>query len=144
LKKKGIILTIVFIVLLQPVLLSAQADGGAAVLKEGITQFQNMVYDQALLTFREIILNPAYSRFHGDAYYWTIKAYIALEQFDTAAKNIEFFLQTYPSHQAFPEMVYQKGRVLFLQKDYENAILVLKEFLESYPSSPTRPTRSSG
>ncbi len=135
-KKKGIILSIILLLFTQPLLVSAQTEQGATVLKEGITLFQNTMYDQAVLKFRDIILNPEMKRFHGDAYYWIIKTYITLEQYDSAAKNIEFFLKSFPDHQAYQEMVYQKGRVLFLQKDYENAILVLKGFLDTYPSSP--------
>jgi TolA-binding protein len=73
---------------------------------------------------------------HGSAYYWISRSYMAMEDFDKAGKNLEFFLQRYEGHELYPEALYQKGRLLHLQDEHQKGIRRLYRFIEEYPSHP--------
>lgn len=113
-------------------LFSAEEDA----LTVGIEYFQSTKYSEALLSFREIILDSSLSALHSDAYFWIAKSYIALRKIEEAVRNIDFFLQSYPQHRYYAEAFYQKGRLLFLQQEYEKSILLFQEFLVLYGDSP--------
>ncbi len=107
-------------------------------LATGLEEFRSGKYDKALLDFREIILDKNLETIHGDAYFWIAQSYLALGQLDDAEKNVDFFMMNYPNHRSYPEAVYQKGRILFLQKEYDQSIQVLYRFLEDFPDNPFR------
>jgi TolA-binding protein len=117
-------------------LLPAQSDRGEQFLERGKGYFQAGNFEEAILQFREIIVDPDMESFHGEAYFWTARAYIALNQYDKAEKNLEFFLINYPDHPLYPESFYQKGRLLFLQKEYEKTIQILYNFIETFENNP--------
>ena len=105
-------------------------------LEDAISQYKKGAYTETLESLRKVLLDSDMAHFHGTAYFYTSKAYIALGLLDNAEKNLEYFLATYRGHQFFPEALYQKGRLLFLQKEYGKAIQVLTDFIETYPNSP--------
>ena len=104
-------------------------------LQEGIGLFKTGQYGQAVLSFRNVILSPQDSPYKPDAYFWISKSYLAIQKLDDAERNLEFFLNNYPYHPYFSEGLYQKGRLLFLQKDPESAIQVFQSFMSQYPGS---------
>ena len=115
------------------------AANGDAVLRDGIALFKESLFSNALRTFREILLDPELGEYTGDAYFWISKSYMALKQYEDAERNLEFFLTNFTDHAFYPESVYQKGRLLFLQQNPEGTIQVLGGFLERYPESPFVP-----
>jgi len=106
------------------------------ILQKGIDQYKQSDFQSALIHFREILSNPAYRSFQGDSYFWIAKANISLSRLDEAAKNLEIFLKNHQDNAFYPEGVYEKGRLLFLQGEYESSLQVLQSFLSAYPDSP--------
>ena len=115
---------------------SAQSTGGQSLLEQGQSEYQSAKYADALRLFQEIIANPQDQSLKGDAYYWSSLAYIALGQLGDAQKNLEYFLLNYPANDNVPAADYQKGRLLYLQAEYEKAIQVLYTFIKSYGNNP--------
>ena len=114
---------------------TAQASGTGSDLKDGIDQFRNGQYDKAILLFHNVILDPTAGSQKAAAYFLIAKSYMAVGKLDDADRNLEFYLTTYPGAPDYEEAVYQNGRLLFLQQEYENAIQVLQGFITSYPRS---------
>jgi TolA-binding protein len=117
-----------------PTVLGAQSS--EARLREGLSHFREGRYQQAAASFQGIIEEGSASEaatVKGEAYYWAARSYLALNLYDEAARNLELFLTSYPEHRLYPDALYQKGRLLFLQGEPENAILVFEQFLEAYP-----------
>ena len=112
-----------------------QAAGSGSDLKDGIDQFRNGQYDRAILLFHNVILDPNAGDQKAAAYFLIAKSYIAVGKLDDAERNLEFYLATYPGAADFEEAVYQKGRLLFLQEEYQNAIQVLQGFIKDHPKS---------
>ena len=137
--RKGSILRGAFasvLLLVSALLCQAQETTPAQeLLEDGIRLFRAELYNQAILQFRNVLLDKEYSAHHADAYYWMVQSYAALNKREDAVRNLEYFLANYPDHRYYANAFYQKGRLAFLQKQYENAIQVLQSFIESYPES---------
>ncbi len=108
-------------------------------LDEATTTFAQGDYSHAVVLLREIVLDPADSEEKASAHFWLAKSYLAMENLEDGERSLEFFLSNYPNHSRFSEAFYEKGRLLFRQEDYENAIQVLQAFLERYADSPFVP-----
>ena len=130
---KNIVLTaVLFSVFFVPANVFASDDS----LAEGISSFRNGKYEESLSLFRDVIIDTNSRNIHPDAYFWIAKSYLALRQLDNAEDNLEFYILHYPGHKYYQEAVYQKGRLLYLQDDYENCIRECYDFLEAFPESP--------
>ncbi len=119
--------------LLSPSLFAAT---GEELVEKGREQFGNADYQSALLTFRDIVLNSSMDGHHGEAYFWIARSYMAMEKLDKAEQNLEFFLSEYEGHSRYPEALYQKGRLLHLQEEYQKSIRQLYRYIEEFPSHP--------
>lgn len=111
----------------------AQARDAQAELQAGLAAFQQQQYQQALQSFRRIIDEEADQA--PDAEYWSAMAYMALEMLDEADRALEHYLARFPGHVLAGEAQYQKTRLLFLERDYENALQASYEFIRSNPGS---------
>ncbi len=128
-------LVFLFLGVLAPSVFSANGGTGTT-LEKGIVQFGNGDYKNALLSFRDVVLNSATADQHGSAYFWIARSYMALEDYAKAEQNIEFFLSRFSTNPLYPDALYQKGRLLYLQEEYEKSIRQLYRYIEEYPSHP--------
>ncbi|MFA7567431.1 MAG: tetratricopeptide repeat protein [Alkalispirochaeta sp.] len=123
---------------------SAQSDSkagepvGEKFLADGITAFTNSDFDSAMAAFRKVLLEDGKtnSRAEGAAYFWLAKSAMAIGRLGEAERNLEYYLRTFPDHEYSVEARYQRGRVLYLQEDYEAAIEVFAEFVQNHGGSP--------
>ncbi len=115
---------------------SAASQSAVGSLREGLELFQQGEYRQAIQSFRDVIVNPQLAAYKPDAYFWIARSYMALNQLEEAERNLEFYLDNYKGHPSYPEALYQKGRLLFLQGEMESAIQALEGFRTRYPQSP--------
>ncbi len=131
-------LLIIFLLVCFPIIIFSQTNrgNGSEILEEGISRFQEGNYESAVVSFRELLIDPAYQNYRGDAYFWIAKAGMALNRLDDAEKNLEYFLLNYQNNVHYPEANYQKGRLLLLQQEYQKAIQVFQTFIERFPNSP--------
>jgi tetratricopeptide (TPR) repeat protein len=120
---------------LLPIAAGAQSSGAARDLKDGIEQFRNGLYDKAILLFHNVILDPSATAEKPQAYLLIAKSSIAIGKLADAGSNLEFYIANYPDASDYPEALYQKGRLLFLQDDLESALQVLALFIQGYPGS---------
>ena len=114
---------------------SAQSTG-SSLLDMGISEFRSGRYGESLIFFRDVVIDSNQKKYHSDAYFWISKSYIAMRELDNAEENLEFFILNFSGHKYYEEALYQKGRLMFLQKDYENCIQEAHSFVEKYPDSP--------
>jgi TolA-binding protein len=119
--------------------LPAQEGRSATDLQDGVALFKNAQYDKAIIIFRGVLLDSSPEAPKAEAYLWIAKSYLALGKLEDAARNVELLLAGSPASPDYPEALYQKGRILFLQEEYESSILVLQGFISRYPQSPFVP-----
>lgn len=90
-------------------------------------------YDEAIILFREIILSSNNETLRNESYFWLAKAYMGINKLKQAEINLEYYLTNFKTTGLnYPEAYYQKGRLLFLQEEYEAAILQLDTFIKQY------------
>jgi TolA-binding protein len=138
--RKALVPMLLVLFCLAPLAVGAQSSSPAADLKDGIDQFRTGQYDKAILLLHNIILDPGAVDQKPMAYLLIAKAYLAIGKLDEAEHNLEFYIATYPAAPDIEEALYQKGRLLFLQNDFENAIRGLQSFISSYPKSSFLPS----
>jgi len=114
---------------------SAQEGGRSDKLAEGIDLYEQGLYRQALEKFADITENPSLDASLGDAYFWLAKSELNVGDLDEAEENLDFFLLNYPSHKHTVEANYFRGRLLYLQKDYESCIQAYQAFIDTYADS---------
>ena len=114
----------------------AQSSSSASDLKDGIDQFRNGQYDKAIPLLRNVILDPNAGPQKAPAYLLIAKSYMAVGKLEDAEHSLEFYLATYPGAADYEEASYQKGRLLFMQEEYDSAIQVLQAFIRAYSRSP--------
>jgi len=133
--RKALAPVLIVLLCLSPLLLFAQSPSASSDLKDGIDQFKIGQYDKAILLFHNVILDPSAGAQKPAAYLLIAKSYMAIGKLDDAEHNLEFYLANYSGAQDYEEALYQKGRLLFLQDDFESAIQALQSFLKAYPES---------
>ncbi|MFP4490644.1 MAG: tetratricopeptide repeat protein [Spirochaetaceae bacterium] len=112
---------------------SLSASSAEELLEEGKRDFARNDYQSALEAFRNIILDSDMEESHGTAYYWVARSYIAMKMPDKAEENLEFFLSQYEGHSLYSDALYQKGRLLYMQEEYQKSIRWFYRFIEGYP-----------
>jgi TolA-binding protein len=91
-----VIKRLVLVFLLIGLAVGAFAQTGEQVFSSAIGSYQNGRYDQALTQFRQLLLDPQYAGFRGDAYFWIAKVLIAQNRVPDAERNLEFFPCEFP------------------------------------------------
>ena len=97
--------------------------------------YNSRKFDEAIILFREINLSSNNEKLIAETYFWLAMAYIEINKLDQAETNLEYYLANYKSTGLnYQEAVYQKGRLLFLQEEYQSSIYQLNNFIENYPA----------
>lgn len=116
--------------------ISAPLAAQDEVIQGGIDAFRRSDYTSAILRFREALLDASDSDVEADAYFWLAKSAMALNRLGEAERNLEYYIQNFPDHEFAVEARYQRGRLLYLQDDYQAAIQALAQFVEANADSP--------
>lgn len=130
-RRNALFLCVLTLVIL-PGAVMLEADMPAPI-EQGIRSYQDGRFAEALRSFRSVLTERRLESYQDDAYFWMGKTYIAMEEYEEAAGNIEFFLSSFPDSNLRAEGLYQKGRLLYLQREFEPAIQVLYNFINQYP-----------
>jgi TolA-binding protein len=126
---------IAFLLLSGGLLFAQNGDTARRILEEGLEDFRNGSYEQAMVTFRELLASPDAEAYRPDAYFWIGRSALAAGRLEESAENLEFYLQNFPDHRFAAEARYQRGRLLHLQEDYQQSIRALEDFIARHPDS---------
>jgi len=132
-KQKILIIFISLSIFSQISLFSEEA--GMTLFEKGKIYYSNGKYLEALYFFNELI-DENLADYSGDAYFWSAKSYLAAGEIENAEKNLEYFLLNFPRNPSYSEGFYYKGRILYIQKEYEKSLELFNRFIRSNPFSP--------
>jgi tetratricopeptide (TPR) repeat protein len=132
-KTARVVLVSFLIVLLGPIAIVTAQD---TIIQSGIDAFRRSDYTAAIVRFREALLDAPNEDTEATAYFWLAKSAMALDRLGEAERNLEYYIQSFPDHEFGIEARYQRGRLLFLQENYQAAIRALAQFIDRYPDSP--------
>lgn len=130
--RKRICCLLVFMVLCaHGLLLSAQTAGsGAGPLLAGLEAYARSDWPSAVLSFRKAAAeNPA----SAEPWYWLILSEISAGDLEHAFSDIDRFILSFSADRRVPDVLYQRGRILFLTGSYDEAVQTLNSFVHSYP-----------
>jgi len=113
----------------------AQSSNPSHDLQEGIDFFRDGQYARAIPLFQGVLSASSADAQKPVAYLLLAKSFMATGKLDDAERNLEFYLANYPGSTDYAEALYQKGRLLFMQEDFESALQVFQGFLSNYPNS---------
>ena len=103
-------------------------------LDRGVNSFEAEHYRSAMDDFGSVLADPTALNERPEALYWTALASIALADTPTAEKTIATFLSAYPTNAHVPDLLYQKGRILYGKGDYQTALVSFAAFMTAAPS----------
>jgi TolA-binding protein len=102
----------------------------------GLDLFKEARYKQSIRLFLAVVNDTDSDDIHGDATYWLSRSYLESGDLVNSSLYLDDFLINYPSHALNIPGQYYKGRILFMQKEYDKSIHYFSSFLTSYPNSP--------
>jgi TolA-binding protein len=115
------------------IVLFAQSD----LLNEGIEAFRKSDFESAMVSFREVLLSDDLDEdTEGAAYFWLAKSALGMGRLNEAERNLEYYLRSFPDHDYVVEGRYQRGRILYLEEDFEGAIQAFADFIRAHEESP--------
>lgn len=114
------------------------AQSASGYLEEGRKSFSKGDYATALVQLRSAVMVPGSPEL-SEAYYWLVLTEIALSKHDDASKHIDDFLSQFPKDKRVPDMLYQKGRVLYLGNNFDSAIQSFQKLIDGYPAHELAP-----
>jgi len=129
------IISLIFLFFLTVHLMSAQDAAGDILLRQGLSDMRSGAVDSAAESFRKIISDGSMQSLYPDALYWLVKTDIVLGEYEEAARAADGFLAAYKKHVYSEEIIYQRGRLLFLEEYPDAAISALGSFMQDYPKS---------
>ena len=116
-----------------------QSAGAKATLDKGVELFSHDKYRDALDLFGKVMSDPKAAAERPEAAYWSVLAYLAVGDQSTAEASIDAFVSAYPKSPRVPDLLYQRGRILYSKADYEGAIKVFASFTDIAPKSDLLP-----
>jgi len=105
-----------------------------AQLDQGIEAFRAERWRDALDDFGSVLANPQTTIEKPEALYWTALAAMALGDQATAEKSIQTYLEAWPNGPRVPDLLYQKGRILYGRQDWQGALVAFAAFMTDAPS----------
>ncbi len=109
-------------------------------LSQGIDLFGQGKFREALDLFGQVLADPKAAAERPEASYWSALAYIASGDAVNASASIDAFLSAYPTSGRVPDLLYQRGRLLYQKADYDGAIRSFAAFADIAPSSDLMPS----
>ena len=104
-------------------------------VENGLEAFRQNDFQGALSSFLTALSSPATRDVEATARFWAAKSAMALDDLPVAEENLEYYIRTFPNHEFNEEAQYQRGRLFFLQQQYEATLESLSIFASRYPDS---------
>ncbi|OQY33672.1 MAG: hypothetical protein B6241_07135 [Spirochaetaceae bacterium 4572_59] len=95
----------------------------------GLDLFKEARYDQASRLFKTVLFDIGSTSLHGNAAYWLSRTYLEMEHYPAAMEIMEEFLLNFPGNKFNLDGQYYKGRLLYLEAEYDKAIHYFSSFI---------------
>ena len=99
-------------------------------LDSGLDAYARSDWSSAILSFRKA---ATASDAGAEPWYWLVMAELSAEKYDVALQDMERFFSSFPDDARVGDILYQKGRVLYLSGNYEQSITTFYQFITKWP-----------
>lgn len=113
------------------VLLSGMCVFARDPIMTGLDAYAASDWSTAILSFRKAVSEKDAS---PEPWYWLVMAEISSGDYKSALIDIDRFIASFPKDPRIPDMMYQKGRVLFLLGQHEKSIQALYSCISGWPN----------
>ena len=101
-------------------------------LRGGINLYRLGKYGEAVPELRRAQAEAPSNELRGEALYWISLAELSAGEYQEALKDMDALGQTAPAHPRLKELQYHRGRVLYYLGRYDEAIVTLKKYADSF------------
>ena len=129
-KKLPVVSLTVLIFLLIP--LSAPAQSLEDEYLYGLDLFKEGEYEKSSRLFKTVLFDINSNKLHGNSAYWLSRTYLEMGHYPAAADIMDEFLLNYPGNEFNMDGRYYKGRLLFLEGEYDTCIQYFSSFITVY------------
>lgn len=99
----------------------------------GLDLFKEAKYEQATRLFKTVLFDADSAPLHGNAAYWLARTYLEREHYTASAEIMEEFLLNYPDNPFLLDGQYYKGRLLYLEEEFDKTIRYFSSFVTTHP-----------
>jgi TolA-binding protein len=117
---------------------AADAGTGGALtgIQAGIDFYGQGKWAEAARALRPLAARDSAGPLRGEALFWLGLSELAMGDYEGALRDMEDLEKSDPGNSRLHELGYHKGRVLFFLGNYDEAIIVLKNYADSVPGAP--------
>jgi TolA-binding protein len=105
-------------------------------MKNALDAYRTGDYAAAAPLFEKVAAEPGTGDMQRDALLLGAKSRMATGGLADARRDLDLYIAKYRDSVDYPEAVYQKARLLFLQDNLDGALQALQAFIDTFPSSP--------
>lgn len=99
-------------------------------LDEGMKRYAQGSWQDAIVSLRRALVQSPTQDTRAEALYWIALSRMALADYEGAWQDLDTLLDNMPSSSRAVDGIYQKGRILYYQSRYDDAITVLKSYTD--------------
>jgi tetratricopeptide (TPR) repeat protein len=92
-------------------------------------------YQRAVSSFQRVLLDSTAQAFHGKAILGLGKVFLATGNLSEASSFLDNYVENYLDDSEYEDGLYQQARLYIFKGEYENALIALNGFLNSYPQT---------
>jgi TolA-binding protein len=112
------------------------SGGALSAIQAGIELYGQGKWEEAVRTLRPVTGRDSAEALRSEALFWIGLSELAMGDYEGALRDMEELEKSYPESRRVSELGYHKGRVLFFLGNYNEAVILLKNYADSIPGSP--------
>jgi TolA-binding protein len=115
---------------------NAGSGGALSGLQAGVGLYGQGKWEEAAGTLRPLTGRDSAGALRSEALFWLGLSELAMGDYEGALRDMEDLEKSDPENRRIPELGYHKGRVLFFLGNYDEAVILLKNYADAIPGTP--------
>lgn len=130
------IIFMLFTALGAPVCAQSSGRQRTSPLAAGIQLYSQGKWNEAVSELRRIHAETTSAEIRSEALFWISLTELSAGKYEEALRNMNALEEADPQYRRMRELSYQKGRALFHLGRYDEAIVLLKKYADSFTPAP--------
>ena len=109
---------------------AASSESAKSAYAEACKAYSRGDWADAKILLKKVVSYPEY--LNPDVYYMLISSEVYAGESKNALDDCNYFLETFPNSIYYPNICYQKGKLLYTLGEYEKSIIVMSDFCHRF------------
>lgn len=109
---------------------AASSESAKSAYAEACKAYSRGDWADAKILLKKVVSYP--ENLNPDVYYMLISAEVYAGESKNALDDCNYFLETFPNSMYYPNICYQKGKLLYTLGEYEKSIIVMSDFCHRF------------